>query len=126
MGWIAGLPDIHLFTEFRGFARHVDALAVGGEFPAVVTAAQAVFFDPAPFERRAAMGTVKFQAAGGAGGVPEDDEVLAHDAHAFGQVRYFVRGTDGLPVAAQHLSHGRAAFDMGKRKVFIRDFVVIS
>ena len=81
-GLAAGVGgDLDLVPERVAFGRvrHVDALAVDVELPAVVDAAQAVLVVAAEEHRRAAVRAVRIDQADAAVGVTEGDEVLVED-----------------------------------------------
>ena len=63
-------------------ARHVDALALDVEFPAVIDAAQPAFLVAAEEQGRRAMGTALVQQPDAAGGVAERDQPLAQELDA--------------------------------------------
>ena len=91
----------------------------------MVAAADAVFLDAPVFERRTPVGAVEIETADRAAAVPEYDQILAHDAHPFGQFAQLRRGADGLPVAAQHLAHGRSRLDAGEFVVLFRQLAAM-
>ena len=69
--------DFGFEVGLRRLVRHVDAVAVDVELPAVVDAAQAGFFIAAEEQRRAPMRAVALDQAGLAVGVAEADQLLA-------------------------------------------------
>src|SRR5690606_29785274 len=79
---VAGDLDLVAVGVALGGRWEVDALTEDVELPAVVDAAQAVFFVAAEEEGRAAVRAVRIQESGAALGVTEGDELLAQDGDA--------------------------------------------
>ena len=86
-GGIGGL--MHLVGEraIGRFGRHLDAAPVGGEFPAMIAAADPVGLDTAEFERGAAMRAGAIEQADAARSGAKQNEILAQDAHRLRTVR---------------------------------------
>src|SRR4030095_10236870 len=88
--------------------RHLHAVAVHVEFPAVVHAANAARLVATEEEIRASVWTMRFHDADASLGIPECDEVLTEQPHA---LRWTVplgeltRQQDRHPVRAEHLAH---------------------
>ncbi len=103
---------LHAITQLAagGLGRCVQALAVDVELPAVERAAQAVALGAAEGKVGAAVRAVTVQQAPGAGRIPEQHQVLAHDFHGLdralrharvqGRVEFIHQG-NWLPVTAQ-------------------------
>ena len=103
--------DAHLVLEVAlgGLGRHVDAVAVHVELPAVVDAAEAVLLVPAEEEAGPPVGAEVVEQANVAVGVTERDEALSEDAHTSGGTvgnGDLFREQGGDPVATQILAHG--------------------
>src|SRR5689334_9170413 len=95
--------------------RHLEAIALGVEEPAVIGAAQAVSFRNAVFEGHAAMRAAIVDEPIFAAFAAEERQIFAEDAHALHRLlRQLGLGADRLPVAAQKLAHRRAGADMGE------------
>src|ERR1700749_1202006 len=86
----------------------LQAVTLGVEFPAVIAAADAVFFDLAVIERRAAMAATRVQQACTSPAVPEKNQILAQHAHLLRHGRHRVRYANRMPVTAQILTTQRA------------------
>ena len=98
--------------------RHLDAIALQVERPAVIGAAQAAILGNAVFERHAAMrASVVDEAVFPLLGA-EQGQVFAEEAHLlhglFGQLAL---GTDHLPIATQQMAHRRVRADLGQTLV---------
>ena len=87
------------------FARHVDAVALDVELPAVVAAADAVILDPSVIESRSAVTAAVVQDAGAAVSVTKHDQILAENLDLDGHVGDLPRHGDGLPVAPHEFAH---------------------
>ncbi len=111
---VCRLPYVHRLAELRGFAWHVDALALRVVEPAVIAAAQPLLLDAAPFERRAAMRAMRVEGADPPLPVAEHDDLLAQQLFLPRKVAQFVRCADRLPVAAHQLAHRAARLDAGQ------------
>jgi len=92
-------------AELCGLARHVDALPLRVVEPAMITAAQPVLLDAAPFERGAAARAVGLERSDAALLVAEDYELLAEQLHLLWQIGELIRGAHRLPLAAHKLTH---------------------
>src|SRR5512141_530289 len=101
--WIGGLANLLAKTPVRRLAGLLDAAALTVKQPAMVQAAQAAVFDAAVTQIGAPMGAVLADQAELAVGVPEQDQIFAHNPYrqrraVAGQL--FDQG-DRVPVAAQ-------------------------
>src|SRR5580704_10122754 len=76
--------QLHLAGIARFLGRLIDALAAAVEFPAVIDATDAVLFDPAEMQRRAAMRTMVIDDLRLAGMAAIERKILAHDANGLG------------------------------------------
>ena len=76
--------DADLFVEFAAgrFIGHIDAAAFDIEFPAMIEAAQSVFFVTTEKQRGAAVRAHVIDQADLAIGVAEGDEIFAEQSHA--------------------------------------------
>ena len=79
---IRGHFDLVLEVALRRLVRHVDAVAVHVELPAVIDAAQPTFLVSAEEHRGAAVRTVVVDQAYSAVAVAEGDELLTQQQHA--------------------------------------------
>ena len=107
---------MHLGLEVRlgRLGRHVDAVAGDVELPAVVDAAQALFFVAAEEHRGAAVRAGVLHQADRAGRRAEGDQVLAQQLDAQRRAvgrRQLVRADRRHPVLAHQVAHGRAGAD---------------
>ena len=106
----------------RRFRRHVDAVAVLVEFPAVVDAAQSALFVAAEEQRGAAMRTKRIDDADVAVRIAKRYQIFAQQTHAhrravgFGQLFGKQRRE---PVAAEQVPHRRARTDTGEAFVIL-------
>ena len=122
-GHLVGL-GLHLLLEvlFRRQVRHVEAVAVGIEFPAVIDAADAALLVAAIEQRRTAMRAAMVHHTDAAGVVAERDQLLA-EQH---QPQRIAAGGDlgGLrgrqPVLPHQIAHHRAGADPGELLAFDR------
>ncbi|MCR5872716.1 hypothetical protein LRS10_00020 [Phenylobacterium sp. J426] len=91
----------------------------GGEFPAMVQAAQAAVLVPAERQRRAAVRTAFVEDADHALGVAEGDQVDAEQAalHRRAVGDQLFRHADGQPVLAHDPAHRGVAFDAAEEVV---------
>src|SRR5262249_41256514 len=97
-----------------GLARLIEAFAVDAEEPAVIAAADALIFDTAVIERRAAMGAARIEQSRPAFAVAEKNQTLAEDAHVLWLRPDLFRQRDRMPIAAHELAAGRARPDLGQ------------
>ena len=115
-------PDQVFGIEIGIGGRHVDAAAVGVEFPAVIDAADAAFLVAAEPEIGAAVRAVLVDHADHAARIAEREQLLAHHddllrrAVGFGQ---FLRQQHRQPEPAQQFAHPRS------RTAFGQEFVVL-
>ena len=115
-------PDQVFCIEIGIGGRHVDASAVGVEFPAVIDAADAAFLVAAEPEIGAAVRTILIDDADHASGVAKGQQLLAHHhdllrrAVGFGQ---FFGEQHRQPEAAQQFAHA------GAGPAFGQEFVVL-
>src|SRR6185369_9553238 len=89
--------------------------------PAVITAANTLIFDPAKFERSAAMGAVQFEQAETQRAIPKKDEVFAQQTH-FGRSLLLcdeLAEPDGPPIAPQHFAARCPGSDARQQVVFL-------
>ena len=113
-------PDLLLERAHLRLVRHVDAAARDVELPPVVDAAQAVVLVPAEVERRPAVRAALRKQAHASGRVPEDDEILAQQAHphrvavGFGKL---LGQHDRDPITAHEVPHRRPRRDVGHQFV---------
>lgn len=87
----------------------------------MVTTAQPALFDPAEFQRSAAMAAAKKQQSRLPPAVAKGDEIFAEDAHLPGQIGEICRETDRLPVAAHKLAARRPRSDPGQLRIGVRN-----
>src|SRR5262245_8620238 len=87
----------------------------------MVATAQPAFFDPAEFQRSAAMAAAKKQQSRLTPAVAKGDEILAEDAHLLGQIGEIRRETDRLPVAAHKFAARRPRSDPGQLRIGLRN-----
>ena len=114
--------DLVVDLGARRLGRHVEAVAVDVEFPAVIEAAQAAFFVAAQHQRGAAVRTVFVQHAKAALGIAECHEVVAERAntHRRAVVLGDFFGKAGRhPVLPHQLAHRRAVLDAAQEIVLL-------
>jgi hypothetical protein len=104
------VADLRGEIRLARLVRHVDALAVEGELPAVIRAAHPALFVPPEEERRAAVRTELADQSGAPARRAVDDQSLAEQLDALDTVARanFRREHDGDPVPAQQCAHRRA------------------
>jgi len=108
--------DADFRAKFPWLVHLFGAIPVDVELPAMIDAAQAVFFIAAKPQRGQAVGAIFFDHANAAIGRPERDQVFAKQAHADGRTvvfRQFPGQQRRHPIAAQGLAHRRAGADPG-------------
>jgi len=83
--------DVNLVFEvaFGGFGRHVDAVAVDVEFPAVIDTANAALLVASEVERGAAVGAVRLDDPDFVIRVAKGDQILTEQAQAHGRAIRF-------------------------------------
>jgi hypothetical protein len=72
-------------VAFGGFGRHLDAVAVDIEFPAMIDAANAALLVAPEVERGAAVRAVRLDDANFVIGVAKGDQILAEQAQTHGR-----------------------------------------
>ena len=101
-GGIGFEQNLILKIASRRLARLLDAAAIHVEHPAMIAAADTAGFDPAIFERRAAMRAGGFGQADTAKLVAEDQQVFRQAADNFRLVGFDLVGkTHGQPISPQ-------------------------
>src|SRR6185437_3987632 len=105
--------DLVLELVFRRHVRHVEALAVDVELPAVIDAAQPAMLVPPVEQRGAAMRTFMVHDADAARTVAPGDQLFAeqHQAHRLAVGLEVARRDRRNPVPAHQLAHRRARPD---------------
>ncbi len=114
LGDLVGLgPDLFLVVLMRRRVRHVDAIAVHVEFPAVIDAAEAVLLVAAEEQRGAAMRAAVIHDADPAGAVAKRDQPLAEqqEAQRRAVALQFRRHRRRQPVLPHQLAHRGAGAD---------------
>ena len=109
--------DQVLGVEIGIGGRHVDAAAVGVEFPAVIDAADAAFLVAAEPEIGAAVRAMLIDDADHAARVAEGQQLLAHDDDLLRRAvgfRQFLRQQHRQPEPAQQFAHRRARAAFGQ------------
>ena len=110
-----------LFERARGRLRGLlQTIAVHVVKPAVITATYAVFFDPAVFQRRAAMRTMQRNQPEMSLSVTKQHELFRQQCDLYRRRLAFHRIAERHrpPVTPEHLPGRRAATDAGKEFVF--------
>ena len=115
---ISALADLVLEVAERRLARLIEALAVGGIEPAVIAAAQPLFFDPAVFQRGVAVTAMLVEQTQFAIAGAEQHEFLAQQLHHLWPGAEMIGDHDRPPIAAQHVTGRRARPDLGQQGVF--------
>jgi hypothetical protein len=104
-----------------GLGGHVDHIACHIHLPAVVEATQTTIFVAAIDQRNFAVWAVFVHHAHAAFGVPENNQVFAQDSRLDGGaigLRNLFDQTNGNPLSAHELPHGRIAFDATQQVIF--------
>jgi hypothetical protein len=114
-------PNLVFEVAFGRLGRHVDAVAVDVEFPAMVDAANAALLIATEVKRGAAVRTVSLDDADFVVGVAKGDQILAEQAQANGRaiwIGQLVTQHRGQPEAAKQFAHRRSRPDT------TREFVI--
>ena len=105
------------------FTRHVQQLAGDAELPAVVHAAQPAFLVAPEEQLGQAVRAMRVQQADLPAGVPEGDEVLAHQPNPHRRAirrRQLLAQKRGLPELPEQATHGSAGADAGEDLIVCR------
>ena len=121
-GHIAHRPGLLLHARFRGAARRLAGLVKATAFqiiePAVIGAADPLFFDAAIFERCAAVCALHVNHSRSAIGQTEQDEFLTQQFDLLGLHHEVVGDGNRPPVTPQHLATGCSRPNPGQQLVF--------
>jgi len=121
-GWVRGDADLVFEVGGLRLRRHVRAAAFNVELPAVVDAADAVFFVASPEEAGAAVRARGLHEADATAAITECDEVLAKETYAHRRAvgaGEFPGEQRGHPVAPHDVAHGGSSVGLHEELVVL-------
>ena len=114
---------LHFFNQAtaKRLRGHVHHIASHIHLPAVVQATQTTVFVAPVDQRNFAMRTIFVHDTHTAFGIPENNQVFAQNSCLDGRaiwLRHFFNQTNGNPLSAHELPHGRIAFNTAQQVIF--------
>src|ERR1700743_877957 len=102
LGRIPQVANLRLERRVFRLQRHVGAIAMRVESPAMVGALKALWADLRIFERRTAVRAPNAEECGHAFRGTKRDEILSEQPNRIGKIDQIPTETNGVPVMAQH------------------------
>ena len=117
------VSDLARHGAFGWLGGHFEHRAIGGDFPAVIKAAQTAFLVAAVKQRRVAVRAEFSNQSDCAVRIAKRDKILAEKAHAHRiavALHQFFAKRRGQPMPPHDLTHRRRAFDATKQIIVLR------
>src|SRR5262245_32613462 len=123
---IAGMLDLFEERIVCRLQWHFEDVTLHIVEPTVIAASESPFFDPAVFQRCAAMAAAKKQHTRPALSVTETNQIFAENSHALGHILEIRRQTNRLPITPHQLAARRPRADACQLGIGFRYFETVS